>query len=78
MQLVNPSEVAMAVRIAAAILMMVLMVSFFIVLDDLKCVVISVSDAGWAVAWYSLRAASGSVVVRAVRESSGRSRSSSG
>ena len=31
---------AMAVRIAAAILMMVLMVSFFIVLDDLKCLVI--------------------------------------
>ena len=67
MQLVNPSEVAMAVRMAAAILMMVLMVSFFIVLDDLKCLVISVSDAGWVVAWYSLRAASVSVVVRAVR-----------
>ena len=53
MQLVNPREVAMAVRKAAAILMMVLMVSFFIVLDDLKCLVISVSDAGWVVAWYS-------------------------
>ena len=53
MQFVNPSEVAMAVRISAAILMMVFMVSFFIVLDDLKCLVISVSDAGWAVAWYS-------------------------